>query len=217
MHLREALDQIAEIRQHLARTEVFRGFRARPTVVSAAIAVTAALTQALWLPAPANSPAQYVLMWVAAAVLCLAVSILDMAWQNPGDWLDFLRCAGVLRDSANTPLRKAVWVVALQQLAPCLVAGALVTAALARRDFEHVALLPGLWQILFGLGILACHRQVARELGWVGLFYLASGGVCLAWLSPKQALSPLTMGLPFCAGQIASAIILYVRLERDHG
>ena len=34
MELRDALAQIAEIRQHMARTEVFRGYRALPVAFS---------------------------------------------------------------------------------------------------------------------------------------------------------------------------------------
>ena len=37
MELREALTQITEIRQQLARTEVFRGYRAMPVAFSGVV------------------------------------------------------------------------------------------------------------------------------------------------------------------------------------
>ena len=42
MELREALTQITEIRLQMARTEVFRGYRAMPVAFSGAVAVVAA-------------------------------------------------------------------------------------------------------------------------------------------------------------------------------
>ena len=46
MELRDALTQITEIRLQLARTEVFRGYRAMPVAFSGGVAVLAALIQA---------------------------------------------------------------------------------------------------------------------------------------------------------------------------
>ena len=42
MELREALTQIAEIRQQMARTEVFRGYRAMPVAFGGVVALAAA-------------------------------------------------------------------------------------------------------------------------------------------------------------------------------
>ena len=47
MELREALTQITEIRLQLARTEVFRGYRAMPVAFSGGVALLAALV--VWL------------------------------------------------------------------------------------------------------------------------------------------------------------------------
>ena len=46
MELREALTQITEIRLQLARTEVFRGYRAMPVAFSGVVALAAGLIQA---------------------------------------------------------------------------------------------------------------------------------------------------------------------------
>ena len=52
MELREALTQITEIRLQLARTEVFRGYRAMPVAFSGVVALLAALIQAVTIADP---------------------------------------------------------------------------------------------------------------------------------------------------------------------
>ncbi len=53
MELRDALTQITEIRLQLARTEVFRGYRAMPVAFSGGVAVLAAVIQAVTISDPA--------------------------------------------------------------------------------------------------------------------------------------------------------------------
>ena len=52
MELREALTQITEIRLQLARTEVFRGYRAMPVAFSGVVALLAGLIQAATIADP---------------------------------------------------------------------------------------------------------------------------------------------------------------------
>ena len=54
MELRDALTQISEIRHQMARTEVFRGYRALPVAFSGVLAVLAALAQRFWIADPAR-------------------------------------------------------------------------------------------------------------------------------------------------------------------
>ena len=63
MELRDALTQITEIRLQLARTEVFRGYRAMPVAFSGGVAVLAAVIQAVTIadPAAADRPVSGVL------------------------------------------------------------------------------------------------------------------------------------------------------------
>ena len=73
MELNEALHQITEIRQQMARSQVFRGYRSATTTFSGLIAIAAALLQTLLVPNPAQHPLGYVLLWVIAASLSLVV------------------------------------------------------------------------------------------------------------------------------------------------
>ena len=52
MELRDALTQITEIRLQLARTEVFRGYRAMPVAFSGGVAVLAAVIQTATISGP---------------------------------------------------------------------------------------------------------------------------------------------------------------------
>jgi hypothetical protein len=104
---------------------------------------------------------------------------------------------------------------AVSQFSPCLVAGALLLLILLRFAPESVWMLPGLWAIFFGLGIFASWRFMPHAVGWVGVFYLAAGLVCLAVAQGEAALSPWAMAVPFGVGQLLTAAVLYWSLERS--
>jgi hypothetical protein len=78
MELREALTQITEIRLQLARTEVFRGYRAMPVAFSGGIALLAALIQAGTMPDPQTQIGRYLALWVSAAVVSALAAGLEM-------------------------------------------------------------------------------------------------------------------------------------------
>jgi hypothetical protein len=96
-----------------------------------------------------------------------------------------------------------------------MAAGGLVTPVLATP--EHAWLLPGLWQVLFGLGIFASYRLLPPATFWVALFYLLAGVVCLLIARGEAALTPWAMGVPFGVGQLLAAGVLYWTLERGNG
>lgn len=104
--------------------------------------------------------------------------------------------------------------LALEQFAPCLVTGGLVTIVIARSRPELLGVLPGFWQILFSLGVFASCRLLPRATWAVAVFYLGTGLICLSL--GEAALSPWAMGLPFGFGQLLAAAVLYWNLERGH-
>ena len=111
---------------------------------------------------------------------------------------------------------QTTWLV-VEQMLPALVAGALVTAGLLRWAPHAGGLLPGLWQLLFALGIFASCRHLPRGIVAIGCWYLATGFLCLRLSEGAQALSPWLMAVPFGLGQLAAAAILYWTLERWDG
>ena len=202
MELREALTQITEIRLQLARTEVFRGYRAMPVAFSGGIALLAALVQAGTIADPAVQISRYLALWTGAAVVSALAAGLEMMIRA--------------RTAASPMTRELTW-LALEQFCTPLLAGALVTVVLLRAAPESLWMLPGLWQIFFGLGVFASCRLLPKATFWVAVFYLATGLAILALANGAAALSPWLMGLPFCVGQLMAAAVLYRTLERDHG
>src|SRR5262249_42602539 len=134
MELREALEQISAIRQQVARTEVFRGYRAVPVAFSGVLALLVAGLQTVWVPDPRENIIGWLALWVGAAV----ISLLAMAVEI------FLHCR-----QARTSLTHAVTWLALGQFAPAIVAGGLLTVVLTAYARDSLWMLPGLWAMLF--------------------------------------------------------------------
>lgn len=198
--LHEALARIAEIRHQMARTEVYRGYRALPVAFSGLLAIAAGLAQAAWITRPADELGAYLALWIGAAGLSGVAAGAGM--------IDRRRRAASAWDREMTRL-------AIDQFTPCLVAGGLVTAVLATTAPGVAWILPGLWQVLFGLGIFASCRLLPRAVRAVAVLYLLSGVVTLGLARGPWAFSPWAMAAPFGLGQLLAAALLYWTLERD--
>jgi hypothetical protein len=199
MQLREALEQIAEIRSRMAQSEVFRGYRAIPAALSGLLALLAGMLQPLIVPEPVNHLGLYVGFWIVVASISVLMVLLTIAVR---DWL-----------LGSSETRKLTW-LALWQFVPGIFAGFAVTLIIARYAPEAGWLLPGLWQLFFSQGVFASCRFLPRAAYGVGGFYLLSGISTLLLAQQDAALSPLAMALPFGVGQFYSAGVLYWTLER---
>src|SRR5688572_9672920 len=140
MELHDALAQISEIRQRMAGGQVFRGYRAATTAMTAGVAAAAAAVQARWVPEPAASADAYLAVWAGAAGLCLLGVGVEMG----------LRC----RRSASAMQRQMTF-LAIDQFFPSVVAGGFLTWAVAGFAPDALWMLPGLGAILFSLGVFA--------------------------------------------------------------
>lgn len=120
------------------------------------------------------------------------------------------------RRAASPTAVRMTW-MAVEQFLPCTIAGAVLTAVVALRTPESARLLPGLWGVLFSLGIFASSRMLPRLVIWVGVYYLMCGALAVAFAQGLWAFSPFVMGITFGSGQFLSAIVLYATLERNHG
>lgn len=197
MELRDAIEQISRIHTQLAATERLRSLRAVPVALSGLLAVVAALLQPGLVGDPLARPDLYLLLWCGAAVGSGIVAGAVVARRA-------LRTPGAL-SVANARL-------AGMQFLPSLLVGVVVTWFVASRLPHQLWLLPGLWQLLFGLGNLAAHRLLPLPGVFVGVAFLATGTACL-WFG-ERALDPWAMGLPFATGQLALAAILWWHHER---
>jgi len=201
MQLHDALSQIADIRRQMERTRVFRGYRSATTLFTAGVAVLAAVVQSLWLPEPARHMDHYVALWVIAAVVCIAVVGVEIV---------------IRYRRSDSSLQKELTLLAVQQFVPSLVVGGLLMLALDEFAHPSLWLLPGLWSVLFGQGILASRQVLPKALTFVGAFYLLWGLVCIGLFRGVSAFSPWAMGVPFGVGQAVAAGVLYWTLERRH-
>jgi hypothetical protein len=202
VELREALSQIAEIRAQAAAAERFRGYRAVPVGTSGGLAILAAVFQPHLVPNPAADVAGYLALWVTTAAVGVTAAGSGLLFRH---W------------SVRHPLSRELTRLAVGQFVPCLAAGALVTLAVTRHAPELARALPGLWQVIFSLGMFASCRLLPQATVSVAVFYLLAGTVNLALSDGPAAFSPWAMGLPFGLGQVAMAMVLYWNLERDNG
>ena len=199
MELQEALSRIDTIRNQIAQTETFRGYRSATVGFSSALAFAAATLQTVWIPKPANHVTSYLTLWIGVAVISVLITGTEMVIRG-------------CRSSSSLHVR-LTWMAVLQFL-PCVVAGALVTYVMLLFANETAWMLPGLWAILFSLGMFASCRLLPQPIVWVGAYYLAAGVVCLACGRGDAAFSPWSMAGTFGIGQLLTAIILYRTLER---
>jgi hypothetical protein len=86
--------------------------------------------------------------------------------------------------------------------------GFLLAVVLMRVAAQDCWMLPGLWELIFSLGVFASCRFLPRQMFAVGVWYLAAGLFCLAAGSSARALSPWMMGIPFGVGQLLVAAVL---------
>ena len=156
MDLRDALGQIAEIRAHIAQNETFRGFRSATVAASGLLALVGAAMQALWIPDPQQELAAYLKLWIAVAAVSFLIFAMEIAWRS------YLHAG---------PQARQLTLLAVQQFAPCLIAGGLLTYSIVVYVPASAALLPGLWAIVFSLGIFASCRLLPPATIWIAGYY----------------------------------------------
>jgi hypothetical protein len=200
MTLDDALDSISNIRSQMAATGVFRGYRCASTLFSAGIAVVTAIIQHLWIPDAVHHVDEYLMLWFGAGTLCLAVVAAGMA---------------IRYRRSDSPLDQALAVTAIQQFLPCLIVGGMATYVIGDVAWGTLWIVPGLWAMFFGMGILASRPLLPAGTTVVGAFYLLCGLVSIEWAGSHEAFSPWAMAIPFGAGQSLAAGILYWKLERN--
>jgi hypothetical protein len=200
MELREALCQISEIRQQMARSEVFRGYRSMTVGCSGVLALLAAAWQPYFVSSPGSELGRYLSLWIGVAAISAIVAGGEIWWRS--------------RISSSAMARQMT-LLAVEQFLPSVVVGALLTLCIYT-SAPHVAwMLPGLWSLVFSLGIFASYRLLPRQVFWVGLYYVVCGVGCLLSGQGANELSPWQMGISFGGGQLLAAVILYWTLERS--
>src|SRR5262249_40358755 len=113
--------------------------------------------------------------------------------------------------SARTPCGSADDLIsaASEQFIPGGVAGLVLTVVLFQYAPQSLWMLPGLWQIVFSLGLFASCRSLPKPMFAAAVWYLAAGLTCLAFANGRDAFSPYAMGVPSGFGQLLIALVLY--------
>ncbi|HET7873955.1 MAG TPA: hypothetical protein VFN71_00415 [Methylomirabilota bacterium] len=166
-----ALDDLRFIRETMEQASTFTSFSGWGLVAIGAVALAAGA-----LSARADTPSDWLRIWLAAAAVAVPVGILTAL----GKW----RAAG--RPRVAGPVRK----FALAFGAP-LAAGALLTAALARAALWPW--LPGVWLLLYGTAVVTGGAYSIRVVPVMGLTAMALGAAAL-FVPPAWANLLLTAG-----------------------
>lgn len=197
--LYKALGDISSIRRQMASTTEFWGYGPATLAATGMFAILAAGAQAIWLPDPANRISVYLSVWITTAVLSATLTDVQM----------YTRTRRIHSGLSDEMLRMAV-----VQFLPSVGAGLLVTIVLLRYVPLAAWMLPGLWQVIFSLGIFSSCRFLPRTMIVAGAWYLFTGLGCLA-MGGNGALSPFAMGIPYGAGQLLVAAILFFNSKEN--
>lgn len=197
--LHKALGDISSIRRQMARTTEFRGYGPATLAATAAFAVLAAAAQALWVPDPGSHAGTYLGIWIWTALGSAGLIAVQM----------HTRSRRMHSGLADEMIRLAV-----EQFLPSAVAGALLTVVLVRFAPQAQWMIPGLWQMVFSLGVFSSCRFLPRPMVAAGAWYLATGLFCIS-LGDGRAFSPWAMGVPYGVGQLMVAGILLVSAKED--
>ena len=152
-----AMDNLRYIRETMERAGSLTAVSGWGSVATGVTALVAA-----WSASRQSEPLAWLMVWIVEALIALGIG----AWAV----VQKARAAGL--PLLSGPGRK----VALS-LSPPLVAGAILTGALFYAGF--VAVLPGMWLLLFGVGIVTAGSYSVRIVPVMGLSFMFLGGITL--------------------------------------
>jgi hypothetical protein len=193
--LDQALADIVAIRSQVAAGAAFQGYGPSALALTGALALVTAGLQALLLDDPTARPLAFFGGWIAAALVCVGVIGAEMRARSRRH---------------HSGLADAMILNAVEAFLPAGAAGALLLLVLARLAPDSLWLLPGLWQVLVGLGLFASLRALPRAVALAAGWYVVAGLGAVAAAAEGHSLSPWTMGLPFAIGQGLLALILHL-------
>ena len=140
---------------------------------SGVLALLAAAWQPYFVASPERELGRYLCLWISVAAVSTIVAGGEMYWRMR---------------TTSSALSRQMTQLAVEQLAPSLVVGAFLTLCIYRCAPQVAWMLPGLWSLVFGLGVRV--RQAALQLGSAVLIFEAGPEVCqhLCYLRCKAAL-----------------------------
>lgn len=183
-----ALEDLSFIRDTMARAGTVTSVPGWGGVAMGATALVAS-----WIAARQDSGAEWLAVWLGEAVLALGIGGVAM-----------IRKA----EATRTPLFTRAGKLFLGAFTPPILAGAVLTPVFYRAGL--VALLPGLWMLLYGAAVTAAGAFSIRVVPLLGLSFMGLG--LAAFLLPV-GMGNLLMALGFGGLQIGFGILI----ARRHG
>jgi hypothetical protein len=196
--LNRALADILEIRTQIAAGTAFRGYGPTTVALTGVIGIATATMQSLWSNLFAHSAQAYIFCWIVTGGICAAAICIEMQGRSR-------RLHSYLADALINQ--------ALEHFLPAAAACLFVPLFLLRFAPQSLWMMPGLWQLFVSLGIFASIRNLPRKMTLGAAWYFLSGFASLLFASNSHVLSPWLMGVPFFAGQLLMAAMLFLSAE----
>lgn len=197
-----ALSEIERIRAQLAASTRFQGFTPAVAATTGLLALALAALQSAGFD-PATTTTDMLVQWILLAVICASLVGADAV----------VRARRLHRAMADTMISTT-----LRQFLPVGGAGTIVAIAILLRAPAWAAIVPGLWQLLFAVGILAALPGLPRPLVWGAGWYFVAGTASMLTGAGAPDISPWIMGVPFGVGQLLIAALLRAAAVQDcHG
>jgi hypothetical protein len=151
-----AMDNLRFIRETMEAAGTFTAVSGWGQVVIGVTAIPAALLAAQF------TGAEWVLVWVAEALLALFISV----------WFMYEKAK-----LASLPLLSGSARKLLFSFSPVVVVGMVLTFALLQ--LEMYSLLPGVWMLLYGTAVVAAGAFSVRSVPVMGAAFILTGGAAL--------------------------------------
>ncbi len=152
-----AMDNLQFIRETMERAGSFTAVPGWGGITMGLTAVAAA-TVATWQV----SPKRWLATWIIEGMLAMVIGILAM-WR---------KAAAAGMDLWSAPARKFLYA-----FAPAMIAGAAITLALWENNL--FSLMPGVWLLLYGIGVVTGGAFSVRVIPVMGACFLAAGFAAL--------------------------------------
>jgi hypothetical protein len=183
-----AMDNLRYIRETMERAS---SFTAVPGWGQVAIGITALLTS--WLGAQQTSSRAWLQIWIAEAIVSLLIA----------GWTMDRKARALQVPLLSGPGRKVAF-----SLTPPMFVGVLLTVALYRHG--SLGLIPGMWLLLYGTGVVAGGMFSVRVVPVMGFCFMLLGAIAL--------FCPAAWGNLFMAAGFGGLHLLFgLIIARRHG
>ncbi|MBC7672957.1 MAG: hypothetical protein H7247_11105 [Polaromonas sp.] len=166
-----AMDNLRFIRQTMEAAATFTAVSGWGTVLIGVTAMGAAV-----LSSATHSPTRWVFIWLCEGCLSMGISVYTMARKA---------------HAANLPLWSEPARKILFSFAPPMLVGALLTLLFFERGL--LALLPGVWMLLYGVAVIAAGTFSVRIVPVMGIAFMIVGVVAL-FAPPSWATTCMAVG-----------------------